>query len=121
MASAVPKKILVLTRRQDMMNYSVNWATELGFEAHGAFEQEKQKDLIASKHKFDFCCFGCQFVNDKVRAQRARQAWATPRGEANLSEGGAPFVPAPPPAPPRRACSAPSAASLDSIRASRGA
>ena len=57
-------KILVLTRREDMMNYSVRWANELGFDAAGAWKDEQCKDLIQGKGPFVFCALGCVFVND---------------------------------------------------------
>lgn len=57
-------KLLILCRREDMKNYACKWAEELGFEAHGATNNEDGKALL-DKHKFVYCALGCVFVNDK--------------------------------------------------------
>ena len=66
-ASKVPK-VLILTKRLDMCNYSVRWATELGFETYGSNDMEESKLLIAA-HDYVFCCLGCVLVNDKLHLQ----------------------------------------------------
>ena len=65
-----PMKVLILCRREDMMNYSCKWATELGFEAHGACTNEAGKELIQKKGPFVMCAFGCQFWNQADSANQ---------------------------------------------------
>ena len=60
-------RVLILCRRQDMMNYSMKWATEMGFEAYGAINNEDGIELLEKKAPFVYCALGCLFVNDTLR------------------------------------------------------
>ena len=60
-------KILVLTRRRDMLNMALRILGEQGFEAEGTVELDEALEMIAqqNKKKYWFCTLGCQFVNDE--------------------------------------------------------
>ena len=68
MAQRKEGRLLILCRRQDMMNYACRWADELGFEAFGCIDNNAAKDLLA-KNKFTLACIGCVFWNDKFWAE----------------------------------------------------
>ena len=70
-------KVLVLARREDLCNYAKRLATDLGFEAYGATNNEDGKALLEGKHTFCACVLGNVLVNDKRFAEELQESMRT--------------------------------------------
>lgn len=67
-------KVLVLARREDLCNYAKRLATDLGFEAYGALNNEEGKALLEGKHTFCACVLGNVLVNDQRFTEELKES-----------------------------------------------
>jgi hypothetical protein len=66
-------RVLILGRREDLVQSSVAYAGDLNFEGHGALTNEEAMGMIDKGGKWDACCIGTVFKNAPQYAEELNE------------------------------------------------